>query len=225
MIRLAESPARHDLIWLTPAGAMAATSRLEPGDRILVRQWLGRGLPLIRTRTRSDDPPGWLPLGLPLPPSLGKRRLALSAPGRQIERWCAPPLLMEVIESAPAAWREALVSLEQGARQLHLTLRVFGSLAWQHLSGDTYLSEDSDLDLLWCPADQTQLQDGLALLQSWERKSGLRADGEVLLPQGGVAWRELASEPAQVLMKGERLVRLLPLSSIHATLATRIACR
>jgi phosphoribosyl-dephospho-CoA transferase len=220
---LPESPTRHDLIWLTPAGAAAATVDLAAAERGLVLDWLNSGRPLIHTRRRAGDPAGWLPLGLPLPPSLGKRRLALCVPPDGLERCSAPPLLATVIDCAPPAWREWLIRLEQGARNLQLCLRVFGSLAWQYLTGDTYLSESSDLDLLWSPVDQAQLQAGLALLQEWERKSGLRADGEVLLPVGAVAWRELASAPSHVLVKDAWAVTLRPLSTIHNTLLMQVA--
>lgn len=223
MIRLAESPERHDLIWLTPAGVSSAVKMLDAADRELLWAWQRRGRPCIRTRHRPGVPAGWLPLGLPLPPSLGKRRLALCAAADGLDRWCAPPRLAEVIDSAPPAWREWLIRLEQSAQRIQLSLRVFGSLAWQYLTGETYLSESSDLDLLWAPADRLQLQAGLALLQAWERESGLRADGEVLLPAGAVAWRELSNAPSRVLVKAARAVTLQPLASIDAALALRAA--
>jgi len=189
----------------------------------LLLDWLSHERPLIRTRIRPDDPPGWLPLGLPLPPSQGKRRLALCAPWDGLKSWSAPPLLLQVIDSAPPAWREGLIRLEQNARHLHLSLRVFGSLAWQYLTGESYLHESSDLDLLWSPADQTQLQAGLALLQMWERESGLRADGEVLLPAGAVAWRELANSPSRVLVKDEWQATLKPFATMRTALTIQVA--
>jgi len=225
MIRRSESPVRHDLVWLTTAGAEAATAVLPPADQTLVRHWLALRRPLIRTRLRPADPAGWLPLGLSLPPSQGKRRLALCVPPEGVDRISAPPRLAAVIDSAPSDWQGWLTRLEQDALSVHIVLRVFGSLAWQYLTGEIYLSEGSDIDLLWSAKDPIQLRTGLDLLQSWERLSGLRADGEVLLPTGAIAWRELANTPAQVLVKDEQRVTLQPLSLIHATLALQAAHR
>jgi phosphoribosyl-dephospho-CoA transferase len=71
---------------------------------------------------------------------------------------------------------------------------VFGSLAWQALSGLPYLTPQSDIDLLWHPQSNAQLQQGIALLARWEQTSGLRADGEVLFGAGSaVSWREWAT--------------------------------
>lgn len=220
MTRLAESPSRHDLVWLTAAGAASVLNGLAAEERGEVVKWLRLGRPVIRTRDRPGEPPGRLCLGLPLPPDRGKRRLALSASRGGVAGWRPPPLLAEVIDSAPRSWREALLGLELKARALNLPLRVYGSLAWQYLGGEGYLRESSDLDLLWSPTDAAQLQAGLALLQAWEEGCGLRADGEVLLAVGAVSWRELAQAPARVLVKGQREVLLLPLASVFERSAT-----
>ena len=225
MIRRFEFPVRHDLVWLTTAGAEAATTALPPADQVLVKTWLAIDRPLIRTRLRPGDPSGWLSLGLPLPPSQGKRRLALCVPPEGVDRTSPPPRLAAVVDSAPSHWQGWLTRLEQEAVSAQIVLRVFGSLAWQYLTGETYLSEGSDIDLLWSSKDPIQLRTGLDLLQSWERESGLRADGEVLLPTGAVAWRELADSPTRVLVKDERTVTLQPLSVIRASLALQAAHR
>ena len=80
------------------------------------------------------------------------------------------------------------------AIQNELELRVFGSLAWQALSGHNYMTEKSDIDLLWHPLSHMQLQQGIALLTRWELATGLRADGEVLFGgSSAVSWREWAT--------------------------------
>jgi phosphoribosyl-dephospho-CoA transferase len=220
---LPESPARHDLVWLSAAGAAGAVAALGGRERMLLRTWLDHGRPVIRARSRCSDPLGWLSLGLPLPPGQGKRRLALNVPRHGLLQWRPPPRLAEVVPSAWPAWRAPLAALDRRARSLGLTLRVFGSLAWQHLTGERYLTETSDLDLLWCPADQRQLAAGLRMLSDWERHSRLRADGEVLLPGGAVAWRELAGAPAWVLIKGDREPMLWPLAQVGVRLPAEAA--
>ena len=72
-----------------------------------------------------------------------------------------------------------------------MELRVFGSVAWEALTGLRYLTPASDIDLLWWPADAAQVAEVIALLRAWESGHGIRADGEVEFDDGtAVAWRE-----------------------------------
>jgi phosphoribosyl-dephospho-CoA transferase len=130
-------------------------------------------------------------VGLALPPAQGKHRIALAVAARDIARYTPPLRLADAIAHAPAAWQPALAELDAAAIHIDLELRVFGSLAWQALSGLNYLTPQSDVDLLWHPLSNTQLQRGIALLARWEHASGLRADGEVLFGgSSAVSWRE-----------------------------------
>ncbi len=145
-------------------------------------------------------------MGLALPPAQGKCRIALSVAAHDITRYTPPLLLADAIAHAPAAWQPALAELHDAAINIDIELRVFGSLAWQALSGLQYLTPQSDIDLLWHPQSYTQLQHGIELLAHWEQASGLRADGEVLFGgSNAVSWREwatLKSDDAQrVLVK------------------------
>src|SRR5450759_2873300 len=130
-------------------------------------------------------------VGLALPPAQGKHRIALAVAAHDIARYTPPLRLADAIAHAPAAWQPALAELDAAAIHIDLELRVFGSLAWQALSGLNYLTPQSDIDLLWHPLSNTQLQQGIALLARWEQSSGLRADGEVLFGgSSAVSWRE-----------------------------------
>jgi phosphoribosyl-dephospho-CoA transferase len=131
--------------------------------------------------------------GLALPPTLGKRRIALNVAAQDIARYSQPLLLADAIAHAPAGWQSALGELDAAASDIGIELRVFGSLAWQALSGIQYLTPRSDIDLLWQPQSNEKLQQGIALLAGWERSSGLRADGEVLFGGDAVSWREWAT--------------------------------
>ena len=97
------------------------------------------------------------------------------------------------------------------ARAAGLVLRVHGSLAWQHLSGEPHVTERSDVDLLVRPRDAAELDAALALLRAHARLGGPRLDGEILLPgDRGVAWRELAGRSERVLVKSGTAVALEP---------------
>jgi phosphoribosyl-dephospho-CoA transferase len=173
-------------------------------DCLLVR---GHG-PLLQLKPRSigNGISDSIVVGLALPPAQGKRRIALSVAAYDIARYTPPLRLADAIAHAPAAWQSALTELDAAAHYMDIELRIFGSLAWQALSGMPYLTPQSDIDLLWHPQSHAQLQQGIALLARWELDHGLRADGEVLFgANNAVSWREWAAvksgEDRRVLVK------------------------
>jgi phosphoribosyl-dephospho-CoA transferase len=96
-----------------------------------------------------------------------------------------------------------------------------GSLAWQYLACSpdiTYLTADSDLDLLFRPSSWESLLRLTSVLQHFQdRHPAPRLDGEIVLPNDdAVAWREIANHPAKVLAKGMTGVRLRDLSDIRS---------
>jgi phosphoribosyl-dephospho-CoA transferase len=158
---------------------------------VQVAAWLAADRPLVVARQPDTIAPNTISVGLALPPAQGKRRIALSVAAHEIVRYTPPLLLADAIAHAPVEWQLALAELDAAATNIDIELRVFGSLAWQALSGLHYLTSQSDIDLLWHPLSHTQLQRGIALLARWEQASGLRADGEVLFgASSAVSWRE-----------------------------------
>jgi phosphoribosyl-dephospho-CoA transferase len=207
---------RHDLVWLDPAQLGAL--EVEPLHLQAVAQWIGADLPAVATRRGQGGLDGAAWLGIPLPPSRGKLRIPLRAPARAVARARPPLRLAEAVASAPAARRGALEALDAEAQGLGILLRVHGSLAWQHLTGEPYMTASSDLDLLLEAGSRWRLGAALRMLQLWERRTGLIADAEIRLPAGGVAWRELVSGAAQVLVKQEAGVTLLARHELMAAL-------
>ncbi|KVE29346.1 phosphoribosyl-dephospho-CoA transferase [Burkholderia singularis] len=114
-----------------------------------VRHWAARGWPLIVRRGMPGE--AGVALGLPLPPSAGKRRIALTAAPAQIAAIRALPTLTEVERDAPPAWRPTLANLRMLADAHWVDCRVFGSLGWQALTGLRYLHGQSDLDIVLTP--------------------------------------------------------------------------
>jgi phosphoribosyl-dephospho-CoA transferase len=132
-------------------------------------------------------------------------------PRKAIRAVQVPPALAQVVASAPAPWQEPLQRLSQAAQSIGISLSVYGSLLWQHLTGEHYVGSRSDVDLLFSVAGAAQLLQAFSLLRDWEQESGLRADGEVQLADGAaVAWRELSCAPAKVLVKSLHDVQLRP---------------
>jgi phosphoribosyl-dephospho-CoA transferase len=188
-------PARHTLIWIRPESRVQAAAQItDDAIHAHVAAWLAADRPLVAARQPDDLAPDIISTGLALPPAQGKRRIALSVAANVISRSRPPLLLADALAHAPAEWQPALGELDVAAAGIDLELRVFGSLAWQALSGLPYLTPQSDIDLLWHPRSHAKLQQGIALLARWEHDSGLRADGEVLFGDGNaVSWREWAT--------------------------------
>ncbi|WP_242341316.1 MULTISPECIES: malonate decarboxylase holo-[acyl-carrier-protein] synthase [Anaeromyxobacter] len=213
-------PARHDLVWLRPMWREALRGAVAPSALDALGDWFGRRLPAVACR-RDGSCGDAIPLAVALPSSAAgeKRRVALAVEPRAVERIGAPATLREAAGSAPPAWRERLGALDHAARDAGLVLRVYGSLAWQHLSGRAYVTERSDVDLLVEPRSAGELRGALALLRA--RGDGIpRLDGEVLLPGGrGVSWRELAAGAARVLVKSGTAVALEPARALLGPLA------
>lgn len=195
-----EPLARHTMVKASAAGWAAVMNRYpELASEPIVAGWVHAGRPLVVRRPACSDTAGLVPLGLPLPPSHGKRRIAVSLTAADIVASSSPPLLAKAATAAPAAWRETIEKLFQ----LLPETRTYGSLAWQHLTGLPYLSDGSDLDLLWPLSSPHKTGVLLSNIARIAKRAPMRLDGEVTGPAGGVQWRELTgTDECEVLVKG-----------------------
>ena len=183
-------------MWIRPESRTAvAAQATDDAMHAQVAAWLAADRPVVVARQPCGEVlSDTVSVGLALPPAQGKRRVALVVAAHEIVRYSSPLRLADAIALAPAAWQTALAELDAAAKQIDIELSVFGSLAWQALSGLPYLTPQSDIDLLWQPQSNMQLQQGIALLARWEQSSGLRADGEVVFGgSSAVSWREWAT--------------------------------
>jgi phosphoribosyl-dephospho-CoA transferase len=212
---------RHDLLHVAPdvwASIMAHHPAL--AGLPLLEAWADRGWPVIVRRRAEAEDPGLVPIGIPLPPAVGKRRVSLLLPPGGVLQRLAPPLLRTAAQVADPIWQTTIASLLVLGARADLEPAAYGSLLWQHRTGLAYLSPSSDLDVLWpVPGgfDVSSLVFGIAEVQ---RDAPLRIDGEIVFPDGtAVNWRELwnayrAGDRAAVLAKSMEGVRLLDISSL-----------
>jgi phosphoribosyl-dephospho-CoA transferase len=212
---------RHELLHVAPdvwASVLADCPSL--AGLPLLGAWADRGWPVIVRRRAEADDPDLVPVGVPLPPAAGKRRVALLLPPEGVLQRSSPPLLRAAAPVADPGWRSTIASLLAVGARTGVEPAVFGSLLWQHLTGLGYLSPHSDLDVLWpVPAGFDVLSLVLSIAQV-QRDAPLRIDGEVVFADGcALNWRELwnahrTADRATVLTKTMEGVRLLDIASL-----------
>lgn len=183
----------------------------------ILPEWIEAGRPLVVASAATGDAPTTVRLGLSTP---HKRRYGLRVQIDAFDRLLPPLTLDAAVGSAPQEWWASIDMILKVAQQNRLSLSVFGSLAWSHVSGESHLRLTSDLDLLVsAPAETDTLAAIRALL---EIESVPRLDGELVLANGaGVNLREYAAQPGHILVKqhgGPQLVSFAKLMN-HAGMA------
>jgi phosphoribosyl-dephospho-CoA transferase len=187
--------ARHTLAYIAPNAWATMVAAKEDAT---IRDWATAGRPAIVRRLACDDSPDIVPLGVPLPPALGKRRISLRCQPEAIVRTQPAPLLRDAAAVAPAGWQATIAALLLGVPDV----RCFGSLAWQHLTGLGYLSENSDIDLILACGTAAGADDRASALATIENIAPMRIDAELITPAGGaVQWREWSAGAPEVLVK------------------------
>ena len=202
------------MVQVDPAAWADALSTLPQDlEETVVASWATRGWPLIGRRAACEDVEGMVPLGLPLPPSLGRRRLMLRLPHEAIRTRHQPPRLQACSEIAPAAWHTTIGKL----LVVDADVRCFGSLAWQWLTDLPYLTPTSDLDLLWTVKSAAAADALVERIAPIADRAPMRLDGELLLPCGqAIQWREWASDAPEVMAKSMHGVEMVRRAALFA---------
>ncbi len=162
------------------------------GVREALARWRAADWPLVVCRRSPGMAAADLALGIALPPhpqTRAKPRIAATVALQHV-RQVEPPLpLAAVLPVAPNHWRAALLALHMESLDTVPALRVFGSLAWQTITGMPYLGSGSDIDLLVAPTTRAELDACLGCLR--RHAMTLPLDGEIVFPSGAaVAWKE-----------------------------------
>ncbi|MEH6436197.1 malonate decarboxylase holo-[acyl-carrier-protein] synthase [Massilia sp. DD77] len=216
---------RHDLVWLSARGWEQVLAALPHEQVGALDAWSRAGWPAVVRRDEVTQGPDRLAVGFALPPRPAdgiKVRVAARVAIADVERHAAPLPLLAAMDTVPERWRAGLAALEQEATAHGFVLGAYGSVALQAITGQAYLKESSDIDLLLRPLNEAHLRDGLALLA---RHAGvLPLDGEIVFPDGrAVAWKELhavmhGATGARVLAKAMDRISLAPLGGLLASL-------
>jgi phosphoribosyl-dephospho-CoA transferase len=95
--------------------------------------------------------------------------------------------------------------------------RCFGSLAWQYLTGLSYLTDTSDLDLLVECRSSADAMRATALLNDIAERAPMRIDAELVTPCGtAVQWREWLSGNPELLVKSHAGSALIAREALFA---------
>jgi phosphoribosyl-dephospho-CoA transferase len=177
-------------------------------DSLLAR-WPKMRWPTIRRRALPCEA-GGLALGLPLPPSAGKKRVSFVVDIDHVVSVARPPSLRQARAYAPRNWWPTLDRLDELALRHSVDARVFGSLAWQALTGLDYVTGRSDLDVLFEFRRETDIDRFVADVAAIETDAPMRLDGELMGADGAaVNWREFHGGASELLVKSlERVVLL-----------------
>lgn len=213
---MGQTAQRHSLVWLDPELDPAQYTAV-PEYAPFAREWIAQGLPLVVARQPKRQATGvpHIALGLTLPPPATRQRISLSVPTEAILRQSGPLELARSLPHAPL-WQDAIQRILDLSTAAAVTPCVYGSLMWQTLSRYDYLTDASDLDLLFVCDDVSDMQllvDSLAACE----ESGPRLDGEILSPSGwAAAWREVtaacnAGGSSRVLAKSSHGVGMITL--------------
>ncbi|RIX44074.1 MAG: malonate decarboxylase holo-[acyl-carrier-protein] synthase [Rhodocyclales bacterium GT-UBC] len=213
---------RHDLVWLRP-GAAFTTPCAESGSAAwsALADWLAAGRPLVAARQAT--PAGPLLLGLGLPLRLGRQRLSVQVDAAEVAEVCPPLTVGACLARVPAEQAAVLSALAEQVEACGARLGIYGSLAWEALSGEAYRHAGSDIDLICDVADRAQYGVVIEALRLAAIDFPGRLDGELRVPDGrAVAWQEIlrlgCNLARPVLVKGERDVCLQPWEAVLAGL-------
>ena len=211
---------RHDWVYLR-AGVRPALGGADRLARAWVDRWLARDGPLVVARQTA--PEGRVALGIALPASHGAARVACSVDAGDVARQRGPITVEEAATTLPAPDASALARFAEALAGHVVQLGVYGSTAWQFLTGETYRHAQSDVDVVCDVASKSGFTACLAAFADAARYFPTMIDGELRFAGGrAVAWRELHNAchggPAVVLAKGERDVALFSLGRVLAAL-------
>jgi phosphoribosyl-dephospho-CoA transferase len=209
---------RHSFAWITGSGiSQLAEGETPLNDEVCLRNWVGRGRPvIIRRPCRSEDGKS-VYVGLSMPPDPVKRRLAFRLPYSALADVVEPPSWAECSEASPESSELAapIIAVTEAAK---LPLQTFGSYAWQHYSGLSYVTPHSDIDLI-VPINRRGDWRRFRQLMSEAQKTDQRVDLEIILNgDASFHWREFEGPGSQLLFKGNHSVSMGDKSDVEALL-------
>jgi triphosphoribosyl-dephospho-CoA synthase len=195
---------RHDLLFLNRFDLS------DHPDGVLIEKWLESGQPVIVCRPGIAVGGESVHCGIPLPPKQGKKRISFTAPMNSITHRAGLPELEKCMGLLPESRQLQLSEFLDSCREINFSPEVFGSLAWQHLTGLDYLHEESDIDLRFRIKNSMDLERLSVMLRRFLQFCDKLCDIELELWNGmAVSWREFINDSPQLMIKTVNDVFLL----------------
>ncbi|MGB7401361.1 MAG: malonate decarboxylase holo-[acyl-carrier-protein] synthase [Arcobacter sp.] len=200
---------RHDLVWLDENYCKSNEFLISSfSDKSIILNWINKNNPFIVTR-QLDNNDNNTNLAFLLPLEEGKKRVGVIVNTNSISKKTSPVTLSQVLSKIEKKWQVPLKELVDLFLYLGVELFVFGSSMWESIIGQKYMTENSDVDLLWKPKTFFELEKGLEYLKEWMNKYSLKIDGEVELPcESACSWKELLNDDDNIIVKGLNKVSL-----------------
>ncbi len=191
---------RHYLVYLDEK-YLYKDEVCEEKDKNIFFSWIKNSHPFLVAKQESTKSEK-IRLGFLLPLEKGKRRISLLIDKKALIKSSAPIKLSKIISSLDKKWQEPLRELIYSFNELKIALHVFGSAMWQYYLKKRYMSEASDIDLLWTCYCKDKINTALLILKQWKKKYSLKIDGEVEFKEGcSCSWQELLNEDEKFIVR------------------------
>lgn len=188
---------RHDLLYADPDHALPQSPESAP-----ILDWMSNNRPVVVRRPGVLFNGEGVHCGIPSLPHEGKRRISFVMPRQAIRRSAGLPSLKECIHLLQPDRQARLTDFLEACCANHLFPEVFGSLAWQHLTGLPYLHGQSDIDLRFRIADGPRLRRLGLMLRGFSELCLTLCDVEIELWNGyAFSWREYQNASPRLLVK------------------------
>ena len=199
---------RHRFVWIADPGDLfdRVAGETPQDDVAILRNWLGKGHPLIVRRPCVSEDRNTLSVGLALPPDPVKRRLAFLLPISYIGKVVEPPPWTDCAAATSPKIATIVKSILSATEASELPLQTFGSYAWQYHTGLSYVTSNSDIDLL-VPMKRRENWRRFRRSMTESQKTHHRVDLEIVLNgDASFNWREFGAPGTRLLFKGNHSV-------------------
>lgn len=197
---------RHSLVHLSADGWERVIRAHDLSLHPTFIEWQDKEFPLV-VRRQKGIKQNEVAVGIPV-------NIGFTIEKRDVLK-LSPPLELK----AAIGYVPSLAKLLSDLEEQGLSCSLFGSLAWQALTGRPYLHDKSDIDLLFFPKTKKELTQGLKIFQFHSKY--LPLDGEIGFPTGHyVAWKEWMNRSSKKLVKGTNTVQLMAYKNLHSSFET-----
>ena len=210
---------RHDLVTLKPNAVLQSVVCCTTDSAAhYVKQWIAEERAFVCPRQNPQSE--MLQLGVAFVANGVKHRAFVRVRYEDMLRVDNPHRLLDCMDLFSQTESLVLQQLDADLNDAGIIPYVFGSVAWEKISGKSYRTAKSDLDLLCDVETINDVRFVATAFAAIEDTLPFRIDGELRFPNDDCAnWREVLAalehyEEIEILVKGEAGVRLSHLDSL-----------